>query len=649
MFTDATLPVTLLQEFGKVPFKQLDIYNCGPLAALNSMKLIERLRSQEVKTVTVVMVAKIIREIYTMHPHDPGDPEDSEDSEDSEHKLTSVGPICAQFRRVVNLMFTWLQRAEETRAKTALEADSEKTAALGAQPPRTPESKKKDPPPPPPPPQVKKAAGKKTAKGKPDDKENKKPKPRRPKQLPRAAKAAKKPDPDEEESSEEEPEQQDDAPAPGTNEGDKKPPGKKPGKKPAGKKPKDDGKPLGRKVYNPYAKHSTPRLEDLNDKKRKREEEDMASKARLVKMEAEKKKARLANAEVRYARAEDELADLNEADNPKQKAWNTVSNKANVRSLVVHLLKDKGPGEDQNFNAWLRAAKKRCKAMEKDLLDDAVISEQELENEILAQLYDQIVFLKYHKPVKNKRESGSNDPKTGWFDGKMKAAPNARRGMTARIIRNIQKPWVEFTFSAPFVTLVTRKENVWLRVTPGIREETPENEELTPPLPGCKKVPLKYRETNKERTCIGKSFASALHFAKDVKTAQSLNDRALNIGKAGNWLTQIKKALKKNGSTWTLHRSWLSKGGGVGGCQYEMDNLTEHASKRSNMVLVVPQANDGGVEHAVVVHRNLIFDAMETVALPLNPSSLARCCGPTGFACFDVVHLFKWTKNTCNK
>ena len=254
----------------------------------------------------------------------------------------------------------------------------------------------------------------------------------------------------------------------------------------------------------------------------------------------------------------------------------------------------------------------------------------------MVQDYNQVVCLRYHKPVRNVAESGSTDPDTGWYEGRLKAT---RKGEEGKVVRNIQKDWVQYHFQSTFVQLVNRKPMKWVQVIPGFREGTAK--EVSP---GTNLPAIKFRQRSGERTCIGKGLASALFHAGEMKIAQSFCDQASKLGRTETWLDTVKKTLKKK-SGWYVRRTWAATVGGA--CKYRIAELM--GEKKNMMTLVIPQGSDGGIEHALVVYEGYIFDAIENYALPVTMENLNWCCGRDGFHSLHAVHeIVKDRKNKKN-
>ena len=127
---------------------------------------------------------------------------------------------------------------------------------------------------------------------------------------------------------------------------------------------------------------------------------------------------------------------------------------------------------------------------------------------------------------------------------------------------------------------------------------------------------LKYQQEDK-KTCLFHSFASALHYV-------GLQDTALVVANnADRFSMDSKDALTSwKGIIGIMEREcrWLQPN------RISSNNHPILTDISPYPTLVSLQANDGGIEHAVTVVDNWIFDSNCTRALPLTQDNLDHCC-----------------------
>jgi len=133
-------------------------------------------------------------------------------------------------------------------------------------------------------------------------------------------------------------------------------------------------------------------------------------------------------------------------------------------------------------------------------------------------------------------------------------------------------------------------------------------------MSGCQK--LQYLQKNK-KTCLFSSFASALHFLGLEKSAQDVQNKALEYSSdSSKGGLDIWKGLS---DTMEKTCSWLVPDN-VGTHFDIFNDLSEYPTA------VCLEDMDGNIQHAVTIVGALIFDANCQRALPLNKKSLDYCC-----------------------
>jgi hypothetical protein len=188
-------------------------------------------------------------------------------------------------------------------------------------------------------------------------------------------------------------------------------------------------------------------------------------------------------------------------------------------------------------------------------------------------------------------------------------------GMDAqRRVRELEDKFVEDNFTKEFIDHVTydalKDNRRFVRIPPGAPAPRP-----TDPGFDFLKVPVSYQQHGTS-TCLLHSLASALHYIGYYDTAKKLVEAAKDYAadtSLGPFCWDKLREVMKSDFPW-LNQVKLPTNYDLVGLQ--SDYLT--------VVTLTTQA--GGVNHAVTLFRDMIFDSTCNYALPLTYKSLDFCC-----------------------
>jgi len=196
--------------------------------------------------------------------------------------------------------------------------------------------------------------------------------------------------------------------------------------------------------------------------------------------------------------------------------------------------------------------------------------------------------------------------------------------------------WVEDVFEPKFVEIVRRAavlpstKGMWVDVPVGSAQNDP-NDKC--PFHLLTKVKVKFNQ-GAAATCLYFSFASALHYLKDYSLANRVASGALkHCHLAGQSQFDYLVDLVTKHSTNYQVKKYLKKSRACG-----LDLLKD---KSNSPTVVVPLGCDGGVEHAVTVSGDLVFDSTQDMALILSNETLNWICSTeSGYSCVYMAVRF---------
>jgi len=178
--------------------------------------------------------------------------------------------------------------------------------------------------------------------------------------------------------------------------------------------------------------------------------------------------------------------------------------------------------------------------------------------------------------------------------------------------------------------------NTWIEIDAGAAKQRSNK----PTIDASIDVPLNYCiQPIGENTCILASLINAMHYMNDTRARDILVE---NIGKSISHGEYGKHSKTRRGFCAVIMNDFVT--GYITKCLPHFDILNDRCIWPTLCIL---KGTDDGINHAITVVENFIFDGNSDVALPLTRENLDWCCASVDnpSASFDkVFHAYRFVK-----
>ena len=195
-------------------------------------------------------------------------------------------------------------------------------------------------------------------------------------------------------------------------------------------------------------------------------------------------------------------------------------------------------------------------------------------------------------------------------------------------------PLVVENFSAKFLEELRRTKKGFVDIPVGDCKVSSLHRH--PHLKVCGAPTIQFVQGNSEDLCVSNSLASAFHNLGFIDGARQIAQfgKTRVAGGAVNALEKVAIYAKEVLPSWIeMHRKKL-----VFNWRTELD--------KKNVFLAVLSASDGNCSHAITIHGGFIYDANETIAVPLCQEGLDYCTStedqPSTFIDFRRGYIFRY-------
>ena len=193
------------------------------------------------------------------------------------------------------------------------------------------------------------------------------------------------------------------------------------------------------------------------------------------------------------------------------------------------------------------------------------------------------------------------------------------KGRTSKKVDILNPSWVKDKFTPKFVEFLQlaasrrNTKNSWIDVPVGAplaNIASTQSLDLS--------IHVQYTQNN-HSTCLFKGCASAFHFHGMRLLASTISSTAGKYtDKPSHEQLEHLVSIVKQAQPKTRVQKWFKKTKAM--------TLDVLADKSSNVTVVIPLGKDGGVQHAVTILDDHIFDSTQAYAMHLTKESLDWCC-----------------------
>ena len=190
-----------------------------------------------------------------------------------------------------------------------------------------------------------------------------------------------------------------------------------------------------------------------------------------------------------------------------------------------------------------------------------------------------------------------------------------------QLIPLLNPTWVTLVFTDKFVKFVLRAAankktaTTWIDVPVGKAR----NDDGPPPSLETRII-VKYKQGH-YNTCLYRGFASAIHHLGEKTLASAIASKAPTTMEL-NGLAQLNQLCADVNNRFSVVKYMTHKKAGP------LDVL--NLPGREHPTVIIPLGSDGGVQHAITVVGDLVFDSTQNYALTLSQLSVDWCCDSEG-------------------
>ena len=196
-----------------------------------------------------------------------------------------------------------------------------------------------------------------------------------------------------------------------------------------------------------------------------------------------------------------------------------------------------------------------------------------------------------------------------------------------KVITPLNPDWVEDVFTRKFVNFVMRAARIssvpvktWIDVPVGQARE-----DDAPPPSLETDILVKYMQ-GQHNTCLYRGFASALHHLGDTVLAHTIAVKSTEYTELPA-AEQLNRLCQEVESRYQVIKYMTKK---------KASSIDILRVRNRHATVIIPLAGDGGVQHAITVVGDILFDSTQTHALVLSQATLDWCCdNDSGF-----THVF---------